>query len=319
MNIQSLTYEGFKGANEPRSYQFGLTNRISGENYQGKTSIAEAIIWGLYGLDLFGGSKSFDRLLNQDSKKAIVEIVYEVSGKKYTLQRTRKGSSTSISLNGKVSKQGDIEKHLPDKDVFLSIFTQNFFPNLPNPEARSLLMRILPEIEPVSILSELSKPQQELIADLNLLNVDNTMKELRQEIKENQQEITRTLGQMDILKKSAYADIGTKQVFNKDEQIEQIQAMIKDVSLDTEKIKEISRLELELQNLGKEYRKLELQKKELLEKVYDPGLTCELCGQEIRTDHLEQVKANDEEIALLLQKDMNNLIEQGKTLKAEIE
>ncbi|NMA70078.1 MAG: AAA family ATPase, partial [Desulfitobacterium sp.] len=130
MIIRSIKFSGFKNAKERKlaEFEFGPLTRISGENYAGKTTIGEAICWALYGCSLTGNDKADSLLLNKDSKRMYVELdLVDETGTEHILTRERKGTKTTIILDGGPVKQIDLASILPDKNVFLAVFNLEYF------------------------------------------------------------------------------------------------------------------------------------------------------------------------------------------------
>lgn len=316
MQINTLSIEGFKGVQTPRNYTFSDLNNISGENFQGKTTIGEAIVWAIYGIDLSGNTKSFDRLLNNESKKAKVSMTFTIQGKEYSLERSRKGSNTVITLDGLESKQGEIEKLVPAKEIFLSIFTQNYFPGLANAEARTLLMKQLPAIKPEDITKDMTEQQQTLLSVMTLTNVTNAMKETREEIKRTESEITRNLGKMEVLKKTAHQEIEQPKEFSKADELEALKKELLDVQFNGSNDKK--KLEQELHGLGKSYNDLTAKINEYKNKEYAPGSTCDCCGQVIAEEHITNLQQKDQEVIQGLEQEAESLKNKGWELKNQI-
>ena len=78
MKIKSLRIKGFKGFKDEYFLEFDEEETtIIGENFQGKTSIGEAICWCLLGCNLFGNDKTAN-IINEKSHTAYGELIFEL-------------------------------------------------------------------------------------------------------------------------------------------------------------------------------------------------------------------------------------------------
>lgn len=62
MNIKQITMANFKNY-EQQTYTFHNQTVVMGKNGTGKTTIAEAMVWCLFGTDITGVSKQDQKLL----------------------------------------------------------------------------------------------------------------------------------------------------------------------------------------------------------------------------------------------------------------
>lgn len=83
----------------------GITG-LFGENYNGKSNVIKAIVWGLYKEVLGGGDPKFIVNIYTDSNQGYVKIYLTIDGKKYMIHRTIK---TTKHKDGKVSNSYGIQ------------------------------------------------------------------------------------------------------------------------------------------------------------------------------------------------------------------
>ena len=126
---------------------------IRGRNGVGKTTIADAILWCLFGKNTQGQS-DFDLKTHDENGKPIpnldhsVEMSLSVDGSTVTLKRTvkevwikRRGSdeqvfknnTTEYMFNGEVVTATDYKKHISgivSEDIFKAITSPSYFPSL---------------------------------------------------------------------------------------------------------------------------------------------------------------------------------------------
>lgn len=83
----------------------GITG-LFGENYNGKSNVIKAIVWGLYKEILGGGDPKYLVNLYTDSNQGYVTILLTIDGKKYKIHRTIK---TTKHKDGKISNSYGIK------------------------------------------------------------------------------------------------------------------------------------------------------------------------------------------------------------------
>jgi len=149
MIIKSIDIAGFKNVllHEPKRFDFYHDTVIRGENFAGKTSIGDALCWVFCGCNSTGITADY-LLRNNDSDKAIVEVIFEDnSGRIHTLlreQRKDSGKNHRLVLDGIPAKETDLMPYIMNADIFLSTFMIGYFGRLSPTKARELLMSILP-------------------------------------------------------------------------------------------------------------------------------------------------------------------------------
>ena len=87
--ITRLSLCDFRGFSGEKSWTLGPLTKITGHNYQGKSSIADAIAFALTGAPYFGG-RDLDRLHPSGAAMMWVEAVLRTDeGKTHTVHRIR--------------------------------------------------------------------------------------------------------------------------------------------------------------------------------------------------------------------------------------
>jgi DNA repair protein SbcC/Rad50 len=86
-------------------------NYIFGQNWQGKSSIVDAIGFALFGLDVFpkkvaGTAGSADHLVNEDCDKATVKLDFVLNDELYTIERTLPGRQVTLKKGDVVAASG---------------------------------------------------------------------------------------------------------------------------------------------------------------------------------------------------------------------
>ena len=171
IKIKKLTLDNFKCFKHKEfSFNDDVTT-IRGRNGVGKTTIADAILWCLFGKNSQGQS-DFDLKTHDENGKPIpnldhsVEMVLNCDAGYITLKRTLKetwikkrgseeqvfkNNTTEYMVNGEVMTAGDYKKYiasLVSEDVFKCITNPSYFPSLEWQEQRQFLTALAGSIEP---------------------------------------------------------------------------------------------------------------------------------------------------------------------------
>lgn len=167
IKLVRLSLAGFKGNEGITSYSFGDSNEVIGDNGTGKTSIADAIAWAVTGKNFYGKSKMIN-LVNKHKESATAILEFHCNGVAHQIERTMKGSTNKVKLDGKAISQSKLEESICSAD-FLSIFNPLFFINLDKNEGyKKMESFINHEIKKEDILFRMKKEEAELIEDLIL-------------------------------------------------------------------------------------------------------------------------------------------------------
>ncbi|UYZ38970.1 hypothetical protein OD350_29215 (plasmid) [Clostridium beijerinckii] len=200
MFIQAIAISGFKNHKEFKSFKFSYYSEILGKNAKGKTTIGEAITWGLYGCDLTGDIKSDTKLMNNNSDHMFVIIDYEYQGVMNRIVRKRTVKSLTLKLNDERITEKELSKHLPNKDLFLSIFNTKVFLSYTTSKQRELLLKRLPKIDYNDIINKYDrKDLKELLNKYP--NINDGLKKLRTQISNKEDTLTSKKVEINVLQK----------------------------------------------------------------------------------------------------------------------
>jgi DNA repair exonuclease SbcCD ATPase subunit len=199
--INRLTVSGFKGFAEEISFDFGEMTFISGANYSGKTSIADAIAFAVTGQPFFG-DRSSDRLQNPDydAIRVVVHFTDNTSAAR-ELTRCRKNSKMSITLDGNSIRQTDLNILFGERDVFLSIFNPLYFIEVLENDGKSLLEKLLPTVPHERVLAALSDNDRTLLENEKLSSPQAFLQNRRAEIRNLEEALIYQQGQDDAMAK----------------------------------------------------------------------------------------------------------------------
>ena len=165
---------------------------IRGRNGVGKTTIADAILWCLFGKNSQGQS-DFDLKTHDSDGSPIpnldhsVEMQLNIDGRVVTLKRTLKetwikkrgsneqvfkNNTTEYQYNGEACTATDYKKHISElvsEDVFRAITTPTYFPSLKWQQQREFLTQMAGEItldtaEFAELIAQLSESNEDIIA-----------------------------------------------------------------------------------------------------------------------------------------------------------
>ena len=167
IKIKKLTMQNFKGVLGERTIEFSPSvTQVLGANRSGKTTIADAFRWCLFG-ENSEGRKQFGVRTYNANKEVIpdlphsVTVVLDVDGSTVELQRhlvekwTKvRGSSdertlslpTHYYVNGQKYSEGDYNSYVDSlchKSLFLCITNPSYFPSLRADEQRALLTKMV--------------------------------------------------------------------------------------------------------------------------------------------------------------------------------
>lgn len=308
MKITSLAMSGFRYVTDKESISYNFSNftSISGENETGKTTIQEAIVWGLTGCNLNGNDKANTLLQNKNSKNMYVEVKFiDNNGITHTVERST-GSKTTIALDGKIVKQEEIYTYTADKDTFLSVFVPGYFESRDTTKTRKFLMDVMPVISKEEIIAQLPENYKNEVSQRGTLDPAGFIKDKRKEIKENDSKLIELKGKLTVVKENLKQVVPEAKIFDNSKIIEfenQKQTLLsKRPELPTAselniellglsslkpELADVSILVTKIISLGDEYKK---EKNNLKQINIKAGDICSFCEQVIAEDFVKNVE-----------------------------
>lgn len=200
MRINRITLRHFR-THEAVSLVLPLRTVVSGDNGVGKSTLAEAVVWCLYGTDSTGAQKQDDRLLMRGKKDMAVSLeCVNDQGVPLAIERIKTAKGTRFTVNGeKDGPGGRVETWFGSVDEFLSMFRPGYFSTLDPKEARQVLAKAAPRIAKADVEARLTQDQRDTLAYHPLAggieSVEYVLSQKRQELREIQRELTRLQGE----------------------------------------------------------------------------------------------------------------------------
>jgi len=204
MKINNLEVKDFKGFGS-NSFKFGDNVTIEGDNFKGKTSIAEAIVFSLYGVDLAGSSRT-DNLINLEAKKATVTIELALNDEEVTIKREATRQK-KVYLNGTVSSQAAVQELLPSLEIFMVQFLPTYILGMKDTPARELFMKFVEPVSPEIVLDSMNKDMAEPLRALNMESPEKVKKELSAESSELEKDVEYAEGEISVHEETLKQDI----------------------------------------------------------------------------------------------------------------
>ena len=128
---------------------------ISGHNGTGKTTMAHAVCYVLYGVNYYGLQK-IERIINEKANSVKVKLEFmDQDGEVHTLIRARKADKGTLLLDGYSVTNEEIEQNFCDKRLFLSMFNPSYLVETLGEKGRELVLKYLAPIAPETVIEKL--------------------------------------------------------------------------------------------------------------------------------------------------------------------
>ncbi len=196
LQIMHLTVTGFGCFADEHTWTFGRMTTITGHNYQGKSTIADAIAYALTGAPVFGG-RDLDRLQNEGSPFMRVELTVRADdGKTHEIRRARQGGKTALSVDGTTTTQERFAERFGSRDLILSLLNPLYFAEVLGGDGRTLIEQYLPSVPHESVMEKLSEHMRGILGNDRLEMPEIYLKGKRSELKELEKDRLVLDGQM---------------------------------------------------------------------------------------------------------------------------
>ena len=196
LQIVQLTVTGFSCFADEHSWTFGRRTAVTGHNYQGKSTVADAIAYALTGAPYFGG-RDLDRLQNGSSAGMRVEVTVRTEdGQTHVIRRGRHEGKTFVSLDGVLMTQERFAERFGSRDLILSLLNPLYFAEVLGGDGRKLIEQYLPAVPHEAVMEKLSEHMRGILGDDRLEMPEVYLKEKRSELKELEKDRLVLDGQM---------------------------------------------------------------------------------------------------------------------------
>lgn len=196
LQIEHLTVTGFSCFADEHTWTFGRMTTVTGHNYQGKSTIADAIAYALTGAPFFGG-RDLDRLQNEGSPFMRVELTVRTDdGKTHAIRRARQGGKTALSVDGTTTTQERFAERFGSRDLILALLNPLYFAEVLGGDGRTLIEQYLPSVPHEAVMKKLSEHMRGILGDDRLEMPEVYLKETRHELKELEKDRLVLDGQM---------------------------------------------------------------------------------------------------------------------------
>ncbi|HOV79878.1 MAG TPA: AAA family ATPase [Bacillota bacterium] len=320
LQVKKLRLKNFRNFDDIE-FKFNLDNHIFGDNGTGKSSVAEGIVFALYGVNIYGSNHGLDKLIKTGAEPKVAEatVVVSVNDKEYTIRRivrvvreSGKPEETKpeVFINGtKASSKAVQEKilgHFNAKQFLLS-FSPMYYETLSSDELQKVVTSVIMPPTEAEVLAQLTPEEREILEQTDMRD----HAKLKKELSELERKKFGLESQAELLK-SQLAQLLEKEVPNASQDIKENLAALQ------RKRKELERTlgnppTLEEVNTAKLKQQIEqLRGKYLKIKVaFNPGDTCPSCGQTVTAEAVAKLKESAD-----AQK--QEIVDEGKTLNAEL-
>lgn len=294
INFVKLHIENFKN-HSILDVDFADITNIEGRNGAGKSSIAEAITWCLYGVDALG-SKLDPKPLDNQEAEIKVELLLEVDGKQILLIRSQKKTAKYYinEVPEKATRFNELVAELFDKDLFLSIFNPTYFSSQNWQIQREQLLSYISEPTNKEILNSMSKNESGyLIDDLKKKSLEDIEKINRDTYNKSdkayERAAERVLTLKEHLEKMELSEASEDELNKKIEAAEsQVEQLTRESEGSRKKKQEKMKLEYELNHLKDKI----IRQKEAVNRIKDIPIqeNCYACGQDLDEKSITVVK-----------------------------
>lgn len=208
IKLQKLVMRNFKGVLGERTVEFSPTvTRVYGANRTGKTTIADAFRWCMFGKNTEG--KADFGIKTKDAQGNVIAelphevcVVLDVDGTEVAIQRTYAekwtkprgvaekvltGHTTTYTVNGQLYTQRDFNDYinsLCSESLFMAITSPTYFVGLKADQQRSILTEMVGEVSPASV----AQGKQEFEALLQIMG-EQDIEKFRQHLSYQMKEI----------------------------------------------------------------------------------------------------------------------------------
>jgi DNA repair exonuclease SbcCD ATPase subunit len=126
MKILSLELINFKN-HKHAFFQFANINHFFGENFTGKTSIGDAIVFGLFGVTKYLQKSYVSDFIREGTNSMTVKITVEIKGNILEITRSIFGNKQQLEVNSNPVSQNELNKYIGKPQSFIYCFFLTYF------------------------------------------------------------------------------------------------------------------------------------------------------------------------------------------------
>jgi len=223
MKITGITLNNFRNHTETTHFDFGDISYITGHNGTGKTTMAHAVCFVLYGVTYYGEQK-IERLMNENADNVQVQLHFiDQNGAAHTLMRTRKNEKYSVLMDGYTVNQSRIEQMFGDKNTFIAMFNPTYLIENMGNDGRELILRHLKPVSQKDVLAAIPSYQTHLEnIDLETQSPEDALKDTRAAIRRVEQQLDVLQGHIESIEESQKtADVKLGELYSEKRSVEE--------------------------------------------------------------------------------------------------
>ena len=290
MRVLSVEMEGFRRHRDPVLLTFPAEGDvlITGENGAGKTTVAEAISWGLFGVDLTGSNR-VDRLIHPEAGGMLVSVRFVgQDGEEHSVTRIRRPRGSDLLIDGKKGTQADIEQVVGPSRYWLPVFWPATVGGWTDAQAREFFGWLLRRVEPEEVLEALGPGYAPALAGLRLVNPEADAQETRKAIQQAERRMEQLQGRLEALREQAGKPVPDVTEPDHGEELARLEAMYRSMAaVDTTALEEEIR---RLQGVVAEARAEMATLQAAMEDPDEVERSCPACGQDLPAERVEAVR-----------------------------
>lgn len=180
----------------PLTIVFGDQTRLAGPNGTGKSTVAQAIVWTLFGTTATGDRK-VDGWFGPGQTTLETTLHFtDWEDTAHVLHRRRAGRSTTITWDGRMVSDTDITTWIGSREAFVARFDPTFWLTTSEADLRTFVLGLVPMPDPAMVLLLLDEDAQWLAhwQPVDFAQAHGTLAQLRQDLKAAQAALTGSEG-----------------------------------------------------------------------------------------------------------------------------
>lgn len=317
VRIVSVEMAGFRRHAGPATYHLDAPRVIvRGDNGKGKTTIAEAITYALFGTDL-SGSPRVDRLIHQGAKGMEVAVVVRTAdGAEHEVRRSRRGRSSDLRLDGRPATQAEVERVVGPARYWLPVFWPATLAGWSDSEAREFFAGLLPPVDPAAVLEALGPAHADILRAVDLRRPDQAAQTIRAQVRDLERELERLQGRIDALREAAGAPVPE---VTAPDVAEELASCLRE--LDALVVPDTAAMEVEARRLAETVARAKAEIASLTAAMEDPEAiadACPTCGQPLPAAERERARAAIEERNAERRARLQAVVAQGREAAARL-